>query len=118
MEQIGEGLKRLKLQHMILFIFCFFMNPMVKADSFYAEVTKIKGVATVEGEKLKVGDKISPKGIRRRKRNFIDLKFQNLTARCRWRVEGERKQEELSVYNILAGKVFGYFEKSDKDKHV
>ena len=122
MERIGKWLKRVKLQHIILLVICCLINPMVKADSFYAEVKKIKGVATVEGEKLKVGDKISAGKVisAKGKGNFIDLKFSNGTA---MRIVGgelrvERKQKELSVYNVLAGKVFSYFEKSDKDKHV
>lgn len=112
----------MKLHQMVLLIFCLFINSIANADSFYAEVVKIKGIATAEGERLKVGDKIpagkiiSAKG----KGNFIDLKFSNGTAMriVSGELKVERKNKELSVYNILAGKVFSYFEKSEENQHV
>jgi len=114
----------IRLKILIMMALCLngLMNVVYSADSFFAEVKKIRGVAYVEGKELKIGDRvgagkiISAKG----KGNFIDIKLSNGAA---MRIVGgefrvSKVSNRMSVYEILMGKVFSYFKKTSNSQHI
>ncbi len=95
-----------------------FSTPSFSSGS-YAIVKKIRGVAKVDNKELKVGDRIEIGSIinARGKGNFVDIKIEPNHGAVRI-VDGEFELKKISsndsVYNILFGKVFSYFNKTDK----
>jgi hypothetical protein len=98
------------------------LNTLVLSSEYYAVVKKIRGVAKVENQELKVGDRIEVGQTiyARGKGNFIDIEILPEGSAIRI-VNGEMKvdkiTEDFSVYSVIFGKVFSYFNK-DKDKKI
>ena len=95
-----------------------FSTPSMSSDS-YAIVKKIRGVAKVNNKELKEGDRIEIGSIinARGKGNFIDIEIKPNHGAVRI-VNGEFELKKISnttsIYNLLFGKAFSYFNKTDK----